>query len=294
MANAIAFDIKYLLNIRVEKLFLLKENHSTNKPFNVDCDLEIIISDNMNYCIDNCDIVIIIQSDEFPERSKEYIINRTSLQNKKLCLLNEINVLEKIKFMEDIPYNSLPVILNISNGIHSQQLCLELLLNKIFSKNNITIRQVYSQKTYSILNQLRKIKILNKNLECHLESNTSEDICYDLIVFSMDIGNNMQYLIQHADIIKKICPDFVIYQTGYEFCSYELIKKMVNFVCGSNLDMLVKSNYYRFDNDIIVHLDKVVIQEPLYYSLESNNLLKELEFNLFSKLSFPEGVIPIN
>lgn len=290
--NEILYNINYLLNIEISTVYLLIENHGVVKPFAFDCNFEIILSDDLDYCIDSCDMIILIKSEGFPEKSVEYIKFKSSLLKKKLYLLNTLDFVQDRISIDNLLYASTPVVLHISDAIHSQHFCLEVLLNKIFNKNNVSIKQVYSQYTHNILNQLKNENLLNNNLSYHFDDNSLCSGKCDLILLSQSVDKSN--LIEDLYSLKHTKPDYVIYQTGFEFSSYENINNIAKYLWGSKIDLIVKSRYYRIDEDLIIHIDNINSEKGLFYDLESPNLMRELEFDILSKLTFPEGFIPIN
>ena len=288
--NEILYSIDYLLNVEISTVYLLIENHATSKPFVLDSNFEIILSDNLDCCINSCDTIILIESDGFPEKSIEYIKYKSSLLKKELYLLNAFDFTKKQISVDDLSYDSTPVVLHITDAIHSQHFCLEIILNKIFNKNDVSIKQVYSQYTYHILNQLKNENLLNNKLSSHIDSKSLNSKTCDLILLSKSVDKSS--LMDDLYSLMHIKPDYIIYQTGFECSLHENINDISTYLWGRGVDFIVKSRYYKIDEDLIIHMDN--IKTEMFYDIESSNLMSELEFDMLSKLALPEGFIPIN
>lgn len=293
VANTILYQLPFLLNIHVDEVILLKENH----PNEVSCSkfgVKIKLLSNISECIKRSDIIFILKDDNTPLRiiskildmAREYCIKCYEIENpwsKYDYLAKEDN----LTIDEDI--KKYPVVLSISLGPSAQQYCLELLLNKILSKHNIGIKQVFSPTTYSFLSQLVDYRLTSKEICMQFENVLN----FQVVLYAMDIGVDFNNIRAFMDTIKTINPDFVIIQTNIRFCEYEIAKMLFKYGCFVDLDLIVKSHYntVTLEDANIIYCSNNISVTDFVKDLEQNNLEDELEFKIFSKLTLPQGVL---
>lgn len=303
LTNTFIYEIDFLVNIKINKIILMKENHNLNKKYPTNIISKIEICDNIDQCILNSDYIFIIYDNLnlLPEKTINYIKNMSKqkgkvyyeIQNKHTLLGNE---LEKCFFYNLNAYKKYPTIINISIGCAAQQYCSEILLHKILSNNKINFKQFFSNSTLSILHQLQEKDILNKTIRNNINNNNKIEI----VIYSFNIGINFSNIKKYIQLIRNINPDFVILQTNSNFESYDLIKNYIKYGGEANLDIILKSHYNIMlntkDYDII-YCDKIInnadIKIPIY-DIEDYNIERDLSFEIFSLLSLPQGINKIN
>ena len=144
-AKTIIYKIGYLLNITVEKVNLLKENHALADDYFNKCDVEISLYENIDDCIQNSDYILVLWDEKLPEVSLRYIQCQASKLGKKCYRINnswdkENIILNKV----DESMTKFPIVLTISLGMEAQSYCMELLLNKMFTDKKISFKQIFS------------------------------------------------------------------------------------------------------------------------------------------------------
>ena len=160
-------------------------------------------------------------------------------------------------------------------------------------ENNIEFIQCFSEETKNILLQIDNYGILNpalsKQLNCIIEN-------YNLIVFSINAGQNIHDIRTYIDIIKRIKPDFTIFHTNISFESFEIIQNIIKYGCLSQLDVIIKSHYNIIDdktNKYIVYCNETINENSGLLDIESDLLEEKLTCNVFSKISYPEGIVKL-
>lgn len=299
VVSEMVFSINYLLNINFSQIYLLGENAREDR-FSPNANSKIIISNNVDYCIEKCNYIIIVRSSSFPQKSINRISKKVSASKtaKKLFVLDDFdetpstNYFDKISTIVDV-YHNTPVVLCLASGYHAQQIRTELILHEIFRGNGVSFCQFYSCRTFRLIQQLMAYGLLNSSLNALDSTICSEQkIIYNLFIVSIDFDDNINNLRDYSAFLNIIKPDFIILQTGDEYDQCNAWDNAVSFLCGSEIDMKVKSSYRRFDRDIITYVDNKH-KEDMFYYLEKKNYKDVLEKQLFTKMSFPEGVISV-
>jgi len=294
-ARTVLFGLDSLFNIKIDEVLLLKENHNQKENFLFNTNIKINLYESINDCICHCDFILMIKDNNTPEKSINYILCKSKELDKRCYEVinpwkNELSSNTSNIAHENTDFKKYPVILNISLGTISQHYCVEILLNKIFTKNNIGFKQFYSKETEFFLLQLDRYGILSDNFSRQIKFSKYQ---YNIIIYSINIGESIYNIKKHIDILRHISPDFTILQTDIKFNEYENSKNIIKYGCLSQLDILIKSHYKTVNDVLTVYCNKSIEQDSFIQDIESISLENKLSFDIFSKIAFPEGIISL-
>ena len=293
--RTVLFGLDSLFNIKFDEVLLLKENHNQKEIFLFNTNIKIKLYESIDDCICLCDSIIMIKDDNIPEKSINYISCKSKELDKQCFEIinpwkNKLSSSTNNIDDKNIDFKKYPVILNISLGTISQSYCVEILLNKIFTKNSIGFKQFYSKEMENFLLQLDGYGILSSNFSRQIKF---PEYQYNIIIYSINIGESIYNIKKYIDILRHIASDFTILQTDIKFNEYESAKNIIKYGCFSQLDMLIKSHYNVVDEKLTVYCAKKINEDSLVKDIESISLENKLSFNIFSKIAFPEGIVKL-
>lgn len=289
--------LKYILNIEIDEVLLLKENHrQTEKRMLGFYGYDINVYSNIDDCIAKCDYIFAITNSNMPSECIEYVARRSNKLCKKYIEIKNPWSEKTLTKKEMLKGNlndskNYPLILLIALDDSSQQYYTEILLNEIFAENGINIKQVFSPSTYSILKQLSEYDLVSYNLVKQFK----EIKKHVVNIYSVNIGADFNNIVNYMDIIKILNPDYVILQTGIRFCEYEVAKQIIKWGCSSTLDLIIKSHYNNVTlNDAkIYYCDNQILVDDLVNDIENSSLKESVTYKILTKLSLPNGVLRI-
>lgn len=282
--------IDYLTNFEIGEIIVLQENHS-EKEFQLP-NKRIMVYNNLVECINNCDVVIVIDQGRIPQSSLEFINNYSERSNKIVLKLtspwtNGFVIHNNTAI--DIDYKTTPVILNIGVGDISEQFNTEIILNKIFASKSIRFYQEYSDPTRFFLHQLADNNVLNTNLNNFL---FKKENLVDVVIKSVTISN-VTDVINISEFIGDISPDYVVFSTGYNFAEDE-VKKIFLYKFNCHV-FFIRSKYIeinRSEKDMMyIYINKV--DENFCY-MEDPDAVEKLELDMLSRIAYPESIYPVN
>ena len=282
-AKNIIFSIDYLFNDAVSTVFVLGENHNSKDFFS--SNVEVIIHDDIDLCITNSNLILMLLDNDIPIRVIKYIESIAKKQEKKLIKLNNPwkNKVPETKNFNHPNFIRFPTILLFTVGFAAQGYCTEIILNELFSNKKIEICQLFSEETEYLMRQINDYKLLNENLRKHIQKNCND---FKVVVSTSNIaGANVADLTKKLEIARKMSPDFVILQTDYE-SDYNKLKNIIEFNLFSNTDLVLKSNYINYDSNCVYCTGENEL-DVLY--IENRNIKDILEKRIFFFFFFPEG-----
>lgn len=275
------------------EIILLSENHS-EKDFLDLTQIKVTYCDTPIEAIHLSDMVIICLSENMPSEKVEYV-KLICEKCKKTCYLMHADFLNKVNdnINATMDFSSSILIANIATSSNCNQLYIELLLNKILSMNKITFKQTFSPNTTELLRQLESQGILNSKITPHLHSTTGDT--YNVNIIGINLYGESNTVDSELDNIKKYNPDYIILQTDYKQENLDLIKNILKYRCNTNCDYIIKSRYIEVENLVGF---KIYCSDNERYSCdtldeESQGLIEDLAFNIFSQLSLPTGISKI-
>lgn len=296
--RTILYHLDYIFDFSINHVFILKENHDITEEFDSN-NIKVIISDDINECVLNSDIIFILKNDNIPKKTIKIV--ETLVKNLKkeiICIANPWyeDIADENILNENIKYNNVPVILQIFVGQFTQNYCTEILLNKILSNKNVKFIQEFSKETESLIKQLKIYNILNNNILKCKESKSEE---YNVVVKSLHINNiyDLQKDKKLFEIISYLAPNYVIINTHFNFNIDEKIYDLFIYKYNINLNTIIKSQYLLDQqNERATYCNKDIYFRKSHkniYSINSKNLEKNLVLDLFSKIALPKDVFII-
>ena len=293
--RTVLFGMEFLFDATISEVLLLKENHIQDESFSFNNNVKIKLHKSIDECICLCDFVLIIKNENTPENSINYILCKSKELNKRCFEISnpwkkELTHNTNDSHFENFSFNKCSVILSVSLGVGAQQYGVEMLLNKIFIENNVRFKQFFSKETEDFFVQLDSCGILNENFSRQLNSSENQQ---DVIIYSVNIGENIYNIKKHIDTLRRVVSDFTILQTDIKFDEYKTAKNIIEYGCFSKLNMLIKSHYNTVDDKLLVYCDKKIEEDSLIQDIESIFLKEKLSFEIFSKIAFPEGIVKL-
>ena len=216
VSKTLLLGINYIFSFKVSHILLLKENFMADTAF-LKKNQNIITYSTIQDCIVNCDLIFIIEDKSIPYKSIQNIQELAIKYKKEVLKIQNpyINfVTDKMQDYKllDLEYDKIPVVLCVSLSSLSQQLYVELLINKILNNKNVAFKQIFSNETDSLLNQIKMSGYLCDNLT------TSSDV-FNLIVQSINT-KDLQSLKNYLEYIRYIKPDYTLLLVDEKFNQY--------------------------------------------------------------------------
>ena len=278
--------IDCILNFSVDAVIVLKENHRSDDQILLKKQISLCIYDTIDRCLAYCDLVLIIASEEIPEKSITRIIDKSSMLQKKCYLISTPLFKGETQILPEFYDNkTIPSILTLSFGKCTQLFSIEILLNNIFYESGITMAQHFSQKTDALLLQFLENGILHDSLSKQM---ISPPYSPSIVLYSLNIENNWYDLRNYMNYFDNIRPDFIIIHTDARFEITESFQNIIEFCCLSKIDMVVKSHYSMVDEKHLVFCD--FSKNDDIYDIESDSLRSDIFLRIISKLTWPHNV----
>lgn len=295
--RTILYQIDYLLNFKIGKIYILQENHDYMEVHNISNKVELVSSEDIDKYIYISDVVLILQDKFMSPKTIDRIKLSVTEKNKLIIVANPwfVNNPAENKLNEGIRYDSNPIILQIVFGEYTQHYCTEILLNKILSNEEVPFIQEFSIETLSLIEQLSQYGIINKKI---IQSKLCNRNNYSVIVKSLYV-NQFRVLSKDKKFIEMmelLSPSYIIMNISSNCIINDSIKDMFVHKYNKPISLIVKSPYVEtdlthskcgtycaaFDMDI----DKT-------YSPTSSYLEKQLQVDLFAKIALPKDIVII-
>lgn len=275
--RTVAFNLDYVLNEKIENIFLPAESHSLNEMLYFCGRENILICDRIDESISESDIII---------ASNKNIISRLPASKRTIFITNpwaeEIENIPKI----EVPQwtRGKPVIAILSLGRFTDQYYIEILVNKVLFESGAKIHQIYSKETYSILSDLSKQNLLNPNILSYKNDES------DITVMSIDgtkFHNDAEFICE----LSRISPDMLFICIDRTIENVDSIDNIVRNVRQVNLT--IRSPYISYDVG-------TGVKYPVYCGFVKENtnvssLDTELESHLKKQITkclyFPSGTV---
>ncbi len=293
-AKTLLMGINYLFSMQITSVLLLRENHhqdnfQNNKAPNV------VVYDNIYECVINCDMVLVLEDDFIPQKSIDQIRALATSHNKRFLKIQNPFTTFNSKTQQfckaRLNYAQRPVVFCLSISPASQYLYIELLLNNIFKRRKIAIRQIFSDEAYSFLNQIKSTGYLHNYIATSLSPNTSDN--YEVIVETLNIYMP-SLLNNYLEHIRNIHPDFTILLSDEKLNEYSLIKDVMKYGAATNLDLTITSNYlFTYGNQRILYFNKSNGLEVDCTNIESKDLGEEIMRRIIFKIAMPDSITEI-
>lgn len=290
----IIWNLDFLLKCKINKICLLKENHSSEDVSLHNYAYNILICNTLEECILNSDIVLIIKNKNLPEISIDKILQYVKIHKKEIHIISNPFTEYPVHF-NDEPFNSMkqeferkPVILTVSLGIVTQPYCIEILMDKMFLQQKIRIKHLYTKQTMDFFVDLNTCGLLNKSIakKIHKPQYYND---YEIIICSINIGDDIYNITKYMDTIRSIQADYVILQVDKKFDDYENAINFFKYGCLSPINIIVKSKYITINNKNYVYIYSSN-SDSIAKDIESPSLASELYEDILLKISLPTGM----
>jgi len=274
----------------VGKVIILGENCVVGETYKSIGQVQVLVIHGIDECIKNSDIVI-VDSTSIPAETQSYVNQKVKELNKQLLLCNLSDNEFADKTMASIEYKSIPVVMIVSIGNHSQTSYIELLLAKILADINATFDIEPSRNTTVLIEAISNIGCLNAMISQNV-LNYSTDTNQQLYIQCLKI-RDVNELNDRAEIIKKISPDFIIISSDEDLVNLDYLKQVIHYACLSDLDLVIKSRYHTAVSSYTVYCNQPIQPEKGVVDIESDDLYITLSQCLLEKLSYPLGMKPL-
>ena len=287
---------KYIFNIEIKKIILLREYHHNNEFQNTEDSIHLCNS--IEEAIGLCDITIAF-IDQYKKQSfKKRIADICSILNKKLYVINNLKnsaeILPPLYKIGEANDNNVPIILVASLGYCSMTVCTEMLVHEIFTELDVKISYDFLPSTKQLLNCLMDLGIANNDLL------TKNDKC-DVIIKSVDLSpdnlfeENNQLIYQEITSLK---PDYVILtvDNNIDEKAIKEVSNILKYRCESPTNFIIRSSFKKFFED---NISNKIIYISDNSNLDSNmknvylfheNIKEALKNDMLLKISLPNDV----
>lgn len=295
-ARTLVANINYLLNISIDKIILLKENHLSEENFLIE-NIEICFHTDIYECVMNSDYVFIIENETLPTNMIQRV-KKICGDTSKLCIyLGSLSPICERKYINeylDRQFNEhLPTILLLSIGKLSQLFSLEILLHKVFNMYDVCFFQYFDKTTKSVFEELQKHNLLNSKL-MYNQDNYPSNNCINIV--SVSISDNLRELHDYSNIIYKTKSDYTILNVNATFNSIKLISNYLKYGSNVEIDMVIKSHYCCLQNGkdyYSFYKEAIATDKRIIYDIEDSELYNIISNNIYTKIGVPKGMCRI-
>lgn len=261
---------------KITKLYVSSEYHSNNEFFEPYVSTGEI---NKDY--------IIFSSEEHYRRINENINNNSTYF-----------VQRNVKHIKSFQYSNppknislIPVILVLGIGSYSSQTSIEILLNNIFSQNNVKTYQYYSNSFF--------IQKNNDYQKQNLLENQNNETNPEIAVIGIELNSKEDLLTDDLyDIVRQISPDYFILCVENTKEDYLTLDNICQIRFGRNPNIITISDYFGFySNEIEIPIyeraEKNIRIRGEFTSLRGEVLYDALQKNIFNTLTSVSSIIKV-
>lgn len=276
-------------NEKIEKLFLLYENHPKRKYHFHNSDYSVEFVKNIEEGIKKSDIILVVK-DSAVSPNFVYNLNKKCIQYGKL-LLNGAIIKRRCTDFHD-KYKD--IIDNVPNVF-----IIEVNEAGQLIRNEKLLVKALEQKGVNILSNNQYLLKLDKDVHfLHTrESNNTQNV--DIVFHSIgkyEYFSNMR--IEYFNLINNIKPDFLIVCLDNSIIEYEEIERHFYYNYNLKVDLFIKSNYTLFKSNN--KLNRVYCEKKEntnnsdYIFYNDCECFDKIAQEIIQKLAYPTNVIPIN
>ena len=282
------YNINATLKSKFDKIVFLRETHCSGKNIIWNCQtFSYYICDSIEECIMQCDLMIIIKSENIPQQTIIFAKEIASNCQKQYCYIDKTKSPSSVAIdYHSFNYLNKPTILILSTGMYAMPYCIESEVNKILSESSIKFKQIYLPSTENVLSQLYLQNQLDRSLENRFSESISED--YSILVISLALSYDLENVSDYP--IEKIRPDYIILATDGRFNNEETAQNIIKYRYKRYIDMIIKSPFALIDDYYIVNLPCETENDGTAKFLVDNSLGNKLKSGIFTKIALPEGI----
>lgn len=299
--NPLAIDTimrcsNYLFSFEVTTINILNENvigkqYILNTSEQLGFDISVF--ERVEICVNASDVIIILKDSWIPQKSIDYICELSISQNKILLSLNwgyggaqmhndMINLMTS-----ELSIFKMPTVLCISLGEVTQQLYFEMLLNNIFSEEDVEICQLFTLETNRLLYEIDSFGYLNK---C-VQNVINKSCCIDkgIRIYSLSIKNIGQ-LYDKIELLRDMEPDFCVVASDNKFIEASALKRTLQYGGNISLDVLIKLHFVNYNGNS-VYCYEIVPIEWSTIDIEDVKLRGILRKKILTKMALPSSFV---
>lgn len=282
--------LEYLFCDKINKVILLKEVLGSQLFFKR---YDIETYSTVESCLQHCNTILIINDGNLSNSSLELISKYSNTHQRKCYIFDVCSQLNEGYVVKEKHKEDTPVILCVSLGQYTQQMYIELLLNKIFSDLCVPITQFFSSYTKNFLYSLYYNKILNSSIKWDLEG-VNENSLVTIRSVTLNGNSTIQEI---ASSINQFNADYFIFlidESVKEECT--VLQNLVKYNCYKNINFFIKSHYHSDSNEgsYVLYCDDISLNNDLpVVDVENNDLYKILQKDILTILATPEGITQI-
>ena len=277
-------SINYLLNMSIDEVLVLGENHRQNDF--IEAGIKVTVNESIEFCIDNSDLIIMLLDENIPTRSSERVMDLAKIKGKMILKLRnpwtKQNCTPDKQLYSDM--KNMPSVLILSVGKNAQEIYTELTINEMFFNKKVNIIQDFSSSSVDLFNQLNNYGVLNQHLREQIYEEKTKGV---LFVSTVCIsGTDIKELRNCCfNILNRLYPDVLIIQAGYSY-EIEKIRQIVEKSTSHIIDMVIRSNFVSHNDSMVYCADANTTQELLIGKRVTPQIILNA---ILSKTAFPNG-----
>lgn len=294
--KTLLFHIDRLFNTHISTIYLLKENHKEKEEYYFSSQIHVVVLENIESIVKAVDLSIALIDKSTPNRKVNEIKDLSALYGGRCVIFDNPWSKTTSESRENVDkllyptneYQKKPVILVVSISRFSEQYCIEVILNKIFTEEGVPFTQEYSRELNYIVDCLSSLDMV------HCSFNKHECDEASLIIKTIEINSLIDEDFARQ-FLSTISPDFIILAGAIDCKQFEEIDRLFWYKYSLKTDMFIASPYIafeRFDGEInAVYCDctKEFYSRNVLSNREAN-FENELRNRIFAKISMPLGV----
>lgn len=273
--RTVSFQIEYVLDIEIDSIILMAENHYSIDSFYFFKNKRTRIYNTLKECVKHCDIIIV---------SSSHLSQLGQIIGKEIIVVELSDIKYNNFTVPDLDYESKAVIAVLSLGEFSDQYNTEILVNKILSEKGAKIVQYFSPFTKNILDSLSHTNYLNKSLANPYNEN------YNVIVLAIN------GISSYPDLMRIMCdisPDMVLLCVNQSYRQEQELEKCL-YGCAK-IETIIKSPYisYGIEKEKTYPVYFGHKESASYYGSFENDLYNVLKKSILKCIYLPEDILLI-
>lgn len=276
------FDVEFLLDhyLPIDCVYLMEENHYWDKSI---FKYSVCITNNVDECIENSDLIVVIDGSSLLDTTKGYIYQKSAFLNKSILRLEcgykvKSDYCYLINPSDMIGISQNPVVLHVSLGNTTQFQHIEYLLYKIFNNYNVRFHQVFTDVSEMFLKQFE------------LFTNASTNKSDESVSIVTCVFENTAHFSKNIYKFKELNPDAVLITTNNTYVNVEQLKQIIYYSLGVSVDFVIMSHFKKL-SDIICYSDKLEMYNNLdVVDIENDNIINIIKESILKRIGFPTSV----
>lgn len=297
--KTLLFHIDRLFNTQISTIYLLKENHKEKEVYYFSSQIHVVVLESIESIVKTVDLTIALIDDSTPDRKVNEIKELSSLYGSQCVILDNPwskTISESKRNLKELSYptdeyQKKPVILVVSISSFSDQYCIEVILNKIFTEEGVPFTQEFSRELKNIVDCLSNLDMVH----CSYNKHECEEALVMIKTINIESLRDEDFARQ---FLSTISPDFIILVGTIECEQFQEIANLFWYKYSLKTDMFITSPYITFER-VSGEINAVYcdhIKESYSRNVLSNREVSfenKLKNSIFAKISVPLGVYVI-